>query len=106
LKGADPKRAREIGKRIAQARLEAGGMSQVELADLLEVSERSVSAYENGEVIPYRHMRKLEQLLNKPIAFFLFGKEADDASIALSEKLEEIKRMLLDITLILQKGGK
>lgn len=66
-------RAVEIGERIALARKEADGMTQRELADLLGVTERSVAAYEAGDVIPYRFMRQLESLLNRPASWILYG---------------------------------
>src|SRR4029077_7006859 len=50
--------AEDIGARIRQAR-GAAGLTQVELAELIGVSTRSEQGYELGEVIPYRHMRKL-----------------------------------------------
>lgn len=68
-----------IGTRITQARLEQGGMSQAELAALLGLSERSIQAYETGEVIPYRQMRDLERVLKKPVAWFLHGEAALEA---------------------------
>ena len=89
-------RAKEIGSRIATARKEADGMTQRELADLLGVTERSVAAYEAGEVIPYRFMRQLEQLLNRPANWLLYGEVQDGdgdmrESIAnLTAKVEEL----------------
>ena len=70
--------ALEVAKRISQARREADGMTQRELADLLGVTERSVAAYESGEVIPYRFMRDLEKFLNRPVGWFLHGDNALD----------------------------
>jgi transcriptional regulator with XRE-family HTH domain len=89
-------RAKDIGSRIALARKEADGMTQRELADLLGVTERSVAAYEAGEVIPYRFMRQLEQLLNRPANWILYGEmPSDDDDIrrsleALHTKLDEL----------------
>lgn len=86
-------RAQEIGARIALARKEAEGMTQRELADLLGVTERSVAAYEAGEVIPYRFMRQLEQLLNRPANWILYGDtSAVDGDLA--EQLREINEKL------------
>ena len=70
-------KAREIGKRIALARNEAGGMTQRELADLIGVTERSVSAYERGEVVPFRFIRQLESALARPAAWFLYGEDIE-----------------------------
>lgn len=69
-------RAKEIGSRIVQGRQEAGGMTQPELGELCGVTVRSIQAWESGEVIPFRHLRKLESALGKPAAWFLHGEEA------------------------------
>ena len=69
-------KAQEIGSRIAEARHEAGGMSQVELGELVGVTERSVQAWEAGDVIPYRYLRLIESALGRPAAWFLHGEEA------------------------------
>jgi transcriptional regulator with XRE-family HTH domain len=80
-------RGKDIGARISLARKEQGGMSQIELGDLLGVSARSIQAYETGEVIPYRFLRDLERALNKPSAWFLYG---EDALRARDEQFEEL----------------
>lgn len=76
----------EIGARIKQSRLE-NSMTQVELADLLRLSERSVAAYEGGEVIPYRYLKDLERALDMPVAWFLHG---EDAVVGRDKQLQEI----------------
>jgi transcriptional regulator with XRE-family HTH domain len=91
--------ATEVSKRIAQARKEAEGMTQRELADLLGVTERSVAAYESGEVIPYRFMRDLEKFLNRPAGWFLHGDgaistEHDDQLAIL---IEEVKKLRAEV---------
>jgi len=91
-------RAKEIGQRIALARREAEGMTQRELADLIGVTERSVAAYEAGDVIPYRFMRKLEEVLDRPASWLLYGERSAapaagrDAEII--QKLDEILVLL------------
>ncbi len=91
--------AREIGERIAQARREAGGMTQQELADLLDVTMRSVQAYEAGDVVPWRHFSKLGEIFKKPLAWFLHGEDqaptAGDASVG--ERLDRIERVLEEL---------
>lgn len=91
--------AKEIGARIAQSRREAGGMTQRELADLIGVTERSVAAYEAGDVVPYRFMRKIEDILAKPAAWILYGEEAtpshmEDRLTALERKIDRILELL------------
>ena len=63
----------ELGVRLKEARREAGGISQSELAELLGVTKRSVQLYESGKVVPYRHLRELEEILGRPVAWFLYG---------------------------------
>jgi transcriptional regulator with XRE-family HTH domain len=84
--------SKEIGKRIAQARREADGMTQRELADLLAVTERSVAAYEAGDVVPYRFMRQLEEVLQRPAAWLLYGEDAVPA--VQTEQIEAIVEMM------------
>jgi transcriptional regulator with XRE-family HTH domain len=61
-----------IGRRIAQARREAG-LTQEELAGLIGVTTRSVQGYEAGTVTPFRHLRKLEDVTEKPHGWLLYG---------------------------------
>ena len=88
--------AQEIGKRVALARHEADAMTQRELADLLGVTERSVAAYESGEVIPYRYVRDLERFLNKPAGWFLHGDdvEQDRQYDVLLEEIRQLRAAL------------
>ena len=65
--------AQEIGERIKQARLEAGGMTQEELADALDVSTRSLQAYEAGDTIPWKHFQALTRIFDRPLEWFLHG---------------------------------
>jgi transcriptional regulator with XRE-family HTH domain len=65
--------ARSVGRRIAQARHEAGWMTQKTLAELLCVCKRSVQAYESGTTIPYRHLHRLAQIFERPSSWFLYG---------------------------------
>ena len=91
-------RAAEIGERIKQARLEQGGMKQRELADLLGVSERSVIAYESGEVIPYRFMRDLERALGKPSSWILHGDNTPvDTVSELREEMSELTGLVRNL---------
>lgn len=100
VKEQQQERAKEIGQRIATARKEAEGMTQRELADLLGVTERSVAAYEAGTVIPYRFMRQLEQLLNRPASWMLYGDagaSSDETMAAILKGQQEIQEQLREI---------
>jgi len=80
-------------------------MSQQEVADLIHVSSRSMQAYESDDVIPYRYLKELSEVLEKPMGWILHGEEAP-------EETGELKPILLDILKELQKisanvdGGK
>ena len=81
--------AQEIGERIKQARKEAG-LTQEELADLVEVTARTIQAYEAGDIDAYRKLNKLAEVLRRDISWFLHGE--DDAVTSDEDKLREILR--------------
>jgi transcriptional regulator with XRE-family HTH domain len=66
----DDKRA--VGRRIAEARRDAG-LTQKELAQLVGVDETSVQAWEQGRTSPYRRIRTLEYVLGRPGSWLLHG---------------------------------
>jgi transcriptional regulator with XRE-family HTH domain len=88
--------ALEVGRRIVQARKEKR-MTQVELARKVGVSQRSMQAYENGEVIPYRQMPKLVRALKRPAEWILHGDDGD----GVSEKLAGLERKIDHLTELL-----
>lgn len=90
--------AKEIGARIAQARREAG-LTQEQLAELAPFSHRSLQDYERGQVIPYRQMRDIAQLLGRPVEWFLHGEKEDEPEVLeqlaeLADRLERVEAML------------
>lgn len=90
--------AKEIGARIAQARREAG-LTQEQLAEMAPFSARSLQDYERGAVIPYRQMRDLARLLDRPVEWFLRGEKEDEPELlemlgAVSAKLDALDRKL------------
>lgn len=89
-------RAKQIGARLAQARTEAGGMTQEEAAHLIGLNPRSVQAHEAGEVIPYRYMRDYERIYSRPVAWFLHGDAAvlgrDTEHREIVERLERLQK--------------
>ena len=80
---------REIGRRIASART-AAGLTQQQLADSLGVTRRSVQGYESGSVAPFRHVRRLSELLGRPAGWFLLDEPAAD-----DEPLREVLRRIV-----------
>lgn len=92
--------AREIGARIAQARREAGRMTQEQLAELLNVSTRSVQDYEGGITIPWRHFQRLEEIFKgRSMGWFLHGEDGEEVAAGdrfsrVEEQLEETRAHL------------
>lgn len=87
--GSEPD-PRAVGRRIAIARKEAGGMTQGELADALQVSKRSVAAYEAGAVLPFRYLGRIETAVAKPKAWLLYGDDALPNPNAILAKLDGV----------------
>lgn len=82
----------EVGQRIVQARKELG-LTQEELAELAGVSQRSMQAYETGEVIPYRKMRELSKVLEVETSWLLHGQIEES-----DEEVAELKRSVDNLT--------
>lgn len=60
-----------VGARLTEAR-EANGLTQIALADLLQITRQAVSQYEAGESSPSPDvMRRISEKLDLPIRFFL-----------------------------------
>ena len=70
-------------------------LTQVELAELVGVSQRSMQAYENGEVVPYRKMKEIAAVLEVSTAWLLHGNESAGED---SERLARIERQMDDLT--------
>lgn len=94
--------AAQVGERIVIARKEAA-LTQVELAELVGVSQRSMQAYENGEVVPYRKMRDIARILEKPVEYLLYG---EGLFTAPDERLEKIEAALERLTKAVNALGK
>jgi transcriptional regulator with XRE-family HTH domain len=76
-----------IGRRLAQARKEAG-FTQEQLAELVGVTPRSIQGYEAGKVVPYRHLKRLEEVTGKPPSWLLRNeKEPGVLSAEVAERL-------------------
>ena len=86
--------ARDVGRRIAQARYEAGWMTQQTLAELLCVCKRSVQAYEAGTTIPYRHLQRLAEIFERSPSWFLYGDQGTGESSSSEELDGEIVKRL------------
>ena len=83
-----------VGERLRLARNEAG-MRQIDVAELVGVTERSIQAYENDEVIPYRFVNQMAEIFDRSVAWILHGDEATktpgDVTPLLEEMLVELR---------------
>lgn len=97
--------AHEIGERIKLARKERG-LTQDELAAMASFSKRSLQDYEYGKTIPYKHLRELARLLNRPEEWFLYGDAATGEPADLSDLREEVSELrgMVGELLALQRG--
>jgi transcriptional regulator with XRE-family HTH domain len=77
-----------IGRRIKERRMGLG-MEQEELASLIHKSVRSVSAYETGEMNPYRVLDDLAFALGVSKSWLYYGDEGFEG--------EETKKLLSEI---------
>jgi transcriptional regulator with XRE-family HTH domain len=94
---------KEIGLRIAQARHEANGMTQDELADLVGVTTRSVQGYEAGDVVPWKHFERIAEVLQRRIGWFIHGDDAEPVSAEEAQDLREaVDRLQDDVEEILR----
>ena len=91
-----------LATRLKNARMEKG-FSQRDLALLTGLSDKSISAYEKGKVVPpLEVLVKLARNLDKPISYFL-EEELDitkNISVTLRNMLDEldmIRKRLLEI---------
>ncbi len=96
-----------FAKKLQKAR-EQKGMSQRELGLLTGLSDKSISAYEQGRVLPPLDiLPKLAKHLEQPVAYFL-GEDTpiDRLSVQLEKLegiLEELKKLLPDVYKTLKK---
>ena len=85
-----------VGQRLVAARKEMG-MKQVEVAELIHVSERTMHAYESDEVVPFRKLKELSELLGRPMSWILHGDKAEQTPGDLGPQLSEILGVLEEI---------
>ena len=70
-------------------------MTQEQLADLLNVSKRSVQDYEAGETIPWKHFSRLEQVFGRDLGWFLHGEaESDAGATDVASKIDDLRLLV------------
>lgn len=93
----------ELSKRIRIARKQAG-FSQHALGDGIGVSDKSISAYEQGRSIPpIGKLKKIAQLTSHPLTFFT---EENLEKVTIETKLLSIERELEEVKRLLKKAKK
>jgi transcriptional regulator with XRE-family HTH domain len=93
-----------IGKMIRKARKEIG-LSQKDFANVLHVSDKTISSYEVGRAMPgFNTLLQISKVVQKPISYFDSDVEHED--IDLQIKLAVIEKELLEIKKILAKRNK
>ena len=67
----------EIGRRIAEARARAGGVTQEELGSRIGLSARGVQEIERDRSNPYRHVRAVAEATGVSVEWLLHGVEPE-----------------------------
>ena len=100
--------AHAIGARIAEAR-HAKGLTQEQLAGACSFSMRSLASYEAGNSIPFKFLHELSEVLERRVAWFLYGDledvNRDDQMQALATQLADAQATLRRIESLLSGDG-
>jgi len=97
------KKLTELAQRIREARKNAH-LSQDELGKFIGVSDKSVSAYEQGRSTPpISKLKKIAESTNHPFSYFT---QEDNEEALLSSKLASIERELAEVKRLLIEAKK
>ena len=92
-----------LSERIRKARKEAR-LSQHDLGENIGVSDKSISAYEQGRSTPpIKNLKKIAQATKHPFAYFT-QEDSDEATLA--AKLLSIERELAEVKKLLKQVKK
>ncbi len=95
----------QLAQKIRQARVEAA-LSQKDLAGVLKLSDRTISAYEQGRATPpLETLQHISVITHKPINYFVDETVAIRTDLDLAVKIKQIELELLQIKQALQKQG-
>lgn len=101
--GKKSKKLNELARRIREARRNAH-LSQDELGKYIGVSDKSVSAYEQGRSTPpINKLKKIATSTNHPLSYFT---QEDNADAILTSKLASIERELSEVKRLLKEAKK
>ena len=97
------KKLSELARRIREARRNAH-LSQDELGKYIGVSDKSISAYEQGRSTPpIEKLKKIAVSTNHPLAYFT---QDDNQEALLASKLASIERELTEVKRLLLEAKK
>lgn len=97
------KKRLSIGQKIRYARTEAG-LSQKELANKLQLSDKAISTYEVGRAQPGLEVLKdIGQATGRPVTYFIDEERAEEIDFAVKIKL--IEKELAGIKQALKEKG-
>jgi transcriptional regulator with XRE-family HTH domain len=90
-----------LGQKIRYARRSVG-MSQKQLGEILEVSDKAVSSYEVDRAIPpLDTLKEISKATSKPISYFIAEPQNDEQT--LEQKMASIEQELREIKSLLKK---
>jgi transcriptional regulator with XRE-family HTH domain len=80
-----------IGLQLKKARMESG-LSQEEVGNRLGVTWEMISRYENGRSSALKHLRKLAEIYEKPLNYFMVESGDDkQESFSITELVQKLK---------------
>lgn len=91
-----------VCQRIATARREAG-ITQEDMADMLDLSTRGYQAYE-ADRVPFRRLDQIAEITGVTKAWLLHGEDVPPASVDLLAEMREVKELLREL-LEERRGG-
>lgn len=95
----------KIANKLRQARVEAA-LSQKDLASALQLSDRTISAYEKGRAMPpLDTLQAISDLTHKPVNYFLDEDIETQEDLDLQMKIKKIELELLSIKKALKEHG-
>jgi transcriptional regulator with XRE-family HTH domain len=98
-----PEKSLTLAKKIRQAR-KSVGLSQKDLAKVLELTDKAVSSYEVGRAVPsVETLREISKVTYKPFSYFMSEAEEQTGDEELAEKIDKIDRELQEIKELLKK---
>jgi transcriptional regulator with XRE-family HTH domain len=103
MNNKNKKKLDELAKRIREARIEAR-LSQNALGRSIGVSDKSISAYEQGRSVPpLEKIKRIAESTRHPLSYFT-EENNDDATI--TTKILAIERELAEVKKLLKKAQK